>query len=447
MKINTLFGKLAGKSSHFVLSKLGRGSTLPGKLALKFDNDILNTLACDYEVVVITGTNGKTLTTALTVGILKEAFGEVVTNPSGANMISGIATTFLTAKKGKSGKNIAVLEIDEASLSHICDYIRPSLFVFTNIFRDQMDRYGEIYTTYQMILDAAAKIPEATVLMNGDSPLFNSVSLKNPVRYYGFDTKKGQAELAHYNTEGILCPTCQHILKYKLNTYANLGDYICEHCDFKRPELDYKLTQLTSLQHNSSEFVIDDQSYHINIGGLYNIYNALAAVSVAQFFGVESATIKAGFDKSRAVFGRQETFKIGDKECTLVLIKNPVGATQALEMIKLAPYSFSLSVLLNANYADGIDTSWIWDADFEKILDMDISHIIAGGVRHSEIARRLRVTGYDAKRINEVANLSQVFEEIKHQKTRHAYILATYTAMLEFRELLASHQVVRKEMN
>lgn len=447
MKINTLFGKLVGKSSHFVLSKLGRGSTLPGKLALKFDNDILNTLARDYEVVVITGTNGKTLTTALTVGILKEAFGEVVTNPSGANMISGITTTFLTAKKGKSGKNIAVLEIDEASLSRICDYIKPSLFVFTNIFRDQMDRYGEIYTTYQMILDAAQKVPTATVLLNGDSPLFNSVTLKNPVQYYGFDTEKGKPKLAHYNTEGILCPKCQHILKYKLNTYANLGDYICEHCGFRRPELDYKLTQLTSLRHNSSDFVIDGQSYHINIGGLYNIYNALAAVSVAQFFGVEPTTIKTGFDKSRAVFGRQETFKIGDKECTLVLIKNPVGATQALEMIKLAPYPFSLSVLLNANYADGIDTSWIWDADFEQVLNMDIPHMIAGGVRHSEIARRLRVTGYDAEQISEVADLSQVFEEIKNQETKHAYILATYTAMLEFRDLLASHQVVRKEMN
>ena len=447
MKINTLFGKLVGKSSHFVLSKLGRGSTLPGKLALKFDNDILNTLARDYEVVVITGTNGKTLTTALTVGILKEAFGEVVTNPSGANMISGIATTFLTAKKGKSGKNIAVLEIDEASLSRICDYIKPSLFVFTNIFRDQMDRYGEIYTTYQMILDAAQKVPTATVLLNGDSPLFNSVTLKNPVQYYGFDTEKGEPKLAHYNTEGILCPKCQHILKYKLNTYANLGDYICEHCGFRRPELDYKLTELTSLHHNSSEFVIDGQSYHINIGGLYNIYNALAAVSVAQFFGVEPTTIKTGFDKSRAVFGRQETFKIGDKECTLVLIKNPVGATQALEMIKLAPYPFSLSVLLNANYADGIDTSWIWDADFEQVLNMDIPHMIAGGVRHSEIARRLRVTGYNAEQISEVADLSQVFEQIKNQETKHAYILATYTAMLEFRELLASHQVVRKEMN
>lgn len=442
-----MLGTLAGKSSHFVLSKLGRGSTLPGKLALKFDNDILNTLARDYEVVVITGTNGKTLTTALTVGILKEAFDEVVTNPSGANMISGITTTFLTAKKGKSGKNIAVLEIDEASLSRICDYIKPSLFVFTNIFRDQMDRYGEIYTTYQMILDAAQKVPTATVLLNGDSPLFNSVTLKNPVQYYGFDTEKGKPKLAHYNTEGILCPKCQHILKYKLNTYANLGDYICEHCGFRRPELDYKLTQLTSLRHNSSDFVIDGQSYHINIGGLYNIYNALAAVSVAQFFGVEPTTIKTGFDKSRAVFGRQETFKIGDKECTLVLIKNPVGATQALEMIKLAPYPFSLSVLLNANYADGIDTSWIWDADFEQVLNMDIPHMIAGGVRHSEIARRLRVTGYDAEQISEVADLSQVFEEIKNQETKHAYILATYTAMLEFRELLASHQVVRKEMN
>lgn len=442
-----MLGTLAGKSSHFVLSKLGRGSTLPGKLALKFDNDILNTLARDYEVVVITGTNGKTLTTALTVGILKEAFGEVVTNPSGANMISGITTTFLTAKKGKSGKNIAVLEIDEASLSRICDYIKPSLFVFTNIFRDQMDRYGEIYTTYQMILDAAQKVPTATVLLNGDSPLFNSVTLKNPVQYYGFDTEKGEPKLAHYNTEGILCPKCQHILKYKLNTYANLGDYICEHCGFKRPELDYKLTQLTSLRHNSSDFVIDGQSYHINIGGLYNIYNALAAVSVAQFFGVEPTTIKTGFDKSRAVFGRQETFKIGDKECTLVLIKNPVGATQALEMIKLAPYPFSLSVLLNANYADGIDTSWIWDADFEQVLNMDIPHMIAGGVRHSEIARRLRVTGYNAEQISEVADLSRVFEKIKNQETKHAYILATYTAMLEFRELLASHQVVRKEMN
>ena len=156
MKINTLLGIAAGKSSQFILKKLGRGTTLPGKIALKFDKHILDSLAKDYEVVVITGTNGKTLTTALTVGILQEAFGEITTNTSGANMITGITATFLSAKKNKNGKKIAVLEIDEASLARITDFIKPSLIVFTNIFRDQMDRYGEIYTTYQMILDGAS---------------------------------------------------------------------------------------------------------------------------------------------------------------------------------------------------------------------------------------------------------------------------------------------------
>lgn len=445
--MNTLMGIAVGKTSQFILQKMGRGSTLPGKLALKCDPHLLDSLAKDYEIIVITGTNGKTLTTALTVGILKEAYGEVVTNTSGANMITGITSTFLSAKKTKSGKKIAVLEIDEASLPKITKFIKPSLFVFTNIFRDQMDRYGEIYTTYQMILDGAANAPKATILANGDSPLFHSKTVINPVQYYGFATPSHKPELAHYNTEGILCPNCQKILTYHLNTYANLGDYVCQNCGFKRPPLDYSLTELTEITNTSSEFTIDGQSYRINVGGLYNIYNALAAVSVASYLGVNPSQIKAGFDKSKAVFGRQETFKIGDKSCTLVLIKNPVGASQALEMIKLADYPFSLSVLLNANYADGIDTSWIWDADFELITDMPITNINAGGVRHSEIARRLRVTGFDDKAIRQNESLESIFEAIETQETEHAYILATYTAMLEFRDILASHGAVRKEMN
>lgn len=440
-------GITAGKTAQTLLKSMGRGSTYPGKLALQFDKNILDTLAKDYEIVVVTGTNGKTLTTALTVGILKEAYGQVLTNPSGANMITGIVSSFLTAKKGKSGKKIAVLEIDEASLPRITQYIKPSLFVFTNIFRDQMDRYGEIYTTYQLIIDGAKNAPEATILANGDSPLFASKELVNPVKYYGFNTEDHEPQLAHYNTEGILCPKCQAILQYRLNTYANLGHYICLNCDFKRPKLDYQLSALTKTTNVSSAFVIDGQEYSINVGGLYNIYNALAAVSVAEFFGLSPEQIKAGFEKSRAVFGRQETFSIGDKSCTLVLIKNPVGASQALEMIKLADYPFSLSVLLNANYADGIDTSWIWDANFELIQEIDITEINAGGVRHSEIARRLRVSGYDSSKISEKESLEEVMQAIEKQESKHAYILATYTAMLAFRELLASRHVVRKEMN
>lgn len=446
MKLNTALGILAGKSAQFILNRLGRGTTLPGKIALQFDKHILDNLAKDYEIVVVTGTNGKTLTTALTVGILEEAFGPVTTNTSGANMLTGITATFLSAKKNKNGKKIAVLEIDEASLAKVTEFIKPSLIVFTNIFRDQMDRYGEIYTTYQMILDGAAKAPQATILANGDSPLFNSTTIINPVKYYGFATEEGEPALAHYNTEGILCPHCHHILRYKLNTYANLGSYLCLECGFKRPELDYQLTKLTSITHQDSSFVIDGQEYKINIGGLYNIYNALAAVSVAEFFGIAPETIKAGFDKSKAVFGRQETFKVGDKDCTLVLIKNPVGATQAIEMMKLAPHEFTLSVLLNANYADGIDTSWIWDADFEQILQMNIPQIFAGGVRASEIARRLRVTGYDENKIKQINSLENILEAIEQQDGQHAYILATYTAMLELRDLLAQRHAVGKEM-
>lgn len=449
MTLKTLLGIVAGKSAQFILTKLKRGTTYPGSLALKFDKDILDTLAKDYEIIVVTGTNGKTLTTALTVGILKEAFGEIVTNPSGANMITGIVSTFLSAKKSSSGRKIAVLEIDEASLPKVTKYITPSLFVFTNIFRDQMDRYGEIYTTYDMIIQGAKNAPKATILANGDSPIFNSRKLVNPIKYYGFDTESHKATLAHYNTEGILCPNCHTILEYRLNTYANLGNYKCPNpeCGFERPELDYRLTKLVDLTTTSSEFVIDNQDYKINIGGLYNIYNALASVAVAEYLGVSPEVIKRGFDKSKAVFGRQETFTIGEKKCTLVLIKNPVGASQALDMIKLAPYPFSLSVLLNANYADGIDTSWIWDTNFESITDMPITEIFAGGVRHSEIARRLRVTGYDDTKIKQAEQIEDIMTMIEHQETDHAYILATYTAMLEFREILASKHTVKKEMN
>ncbi|MGT2771433.1 lipid II isoglutaminyl synthase subunit MurT [Streptococcus marimammalium] len=446
MKLKTLAGLTAGITSKYILNRLGRGSTLPGKLALYFDKDILKTLVSDYEVIVVTGTNGKTVTTALTVGILKETFGEVITNTSGANMITGITSTFLSAKKSKSGKKIAVLEIDEASLSKVTDYLTPSLFVFTNIFRDQMDRYGEIYTTYQMILDGTKKAPKATIIANGDSPLFSSKKIVNPIKYYGFETDKHEPRLAHYNTEGILCPRCQHILKFKLNTYANLGDYICENCAFSRPKLDYALTELTRITNTYSEFVIDDQRYKNNVGGLYNIYNALAAVSVAKFLEIPAEKIKQGFEKSKAVFGRQETFKIGNTSCTLVLIKNPVGASQALEMIKLAPYPFTLSVLLNANYADGIDTSWIWDANFETIIEMSIPKIYAGGIRYSEIARRLRVTGFPENKITSVPSLEELITNLENQETKHAYILATYTAMLEFRELLANKKAVQKEM-
>ncbi|MDR1568526.1 MAG: Mur ligase family protein [Streptococcaceae bacterium] len=448
MTVQATLAKLIGKSIGFVLQKIfHRGSSYPGAIALKLDPSILKTLSKDYEIIVITGTNGKTLTTALTVQILERAFGKVLTNPTGANMIQGITSTFLAAKPNKNGKNFAVLEIDEASLPKITQYITPSLFVFTNIFRDQMDRYGEIYTTYELILKGAGNAPKATILMNGDSPLFASKEVVNPVKYYGFNHQIGKEQLAHYNTEGVLCPNCHHILHYKMITYANLGDYYCPNCHFKRPKLDYQLTELTEMTNEASSFIIDEIPLKIEVGGLYNIYNALAAASIAEHYGVEADKIQAGLAYDEKVFGRQEKFKLADKTCTLILVKNPVGTNQVLEMIALSPFPFTLVSLLNANYADGIDTSWIWDANYELVNQMNVPLIITSGDRHAEMARRYRVAIDNQEKISEVPKaFEQLIKKIKAAPTSHVYILATYTAMLQLRSDLASHGYIKGGM-
>ncbi|MHC5373579.1 MurT ligase domain-containing protein [Enterococcus sp. LJL120] len=447
MSLRSQLAIAAGKSSQWVLKTFFKGgSSFPGKLALTIDPDVLNSLSKDYQVVVVTGTNGKTLTTALTVNILKQQFPEVLTNPTGANMAQGIVSTFLNAKKQK-GEKFAVLEIDEASLAKVTEYIKPELFVFTNIFRDQMDRYGEIYTTYRLIVEGAAKSPTAPILANGDSPIFNSVATVNPRKYYGFNHEPDQEQMAHYNTDGVLCPTCHHILHYKMITYANLGKYYCPNCGFHRPELDYQLTKMTAMDNVSADFVIDDEQYGIEVGGLYNVYNALAATAVAEYYNVAPEKIRQGLGYDEKVFGRQEEFTIEGKHCTLVLVKNPVGLNQVIDMINLAPYDFSLVSLLNANYADGIDVSWIWDGDYEALAKRNIPEIIAGGDRHHDMALRLKVAGLPEEKIKEEESLSQVIEDIKQLPTEHVYILATYTAVLQLRKELAQKGYIKGGMD
>ncbi|MFV0555704.1 MAG: MurT ligase domain-containing protein [Lactovum sp.] len=445
MTLATFFAKITGKSVAWILETLfHRGSTLPGQIAQKLDPNILSSLSQSYEVIFITGTNGKTLTTALTTAIFKEAGFEVLTNTSGANMITGITSTFLKAKKKEKQKQFAILEIDEASLPKVTDAIKPSLFVFTNIFRDQMDRYGEIYSTYNFLVESSKKAPEATVLLNADSPIFNSKKLENPLKFYGFATEETLPKRAHYNTEGILCPHCHSILDYKMNSYANLGNYLCQNCGFTRPPLDTALTELRELSIHSSEFNIDGEHYKINIGGLYNVYNALTAVAIANFYGLDKEIITAGFEKSKAIFGRQESFNLEGKTVTIILIKNPVGANQAIDLLGLEKEGFSLVTLLNANYADGIDTSWIWDVNFEKLTDFNIHSVITGGVRSDEISRRLLVAGLS--QASSSKDLQAVLSKIKSEKSKQVYVLATYTAMLEFRELLAKENYISAEM-
>ena len=445
MNIRTKFAIEAGKFTRWALQTFTNGgSSLPGKVAHTIDPHILKYLSDHYEVIIVSGTNGKTLTTSLIVQLLKQKYPNILTNPTGANLTQGIVSTFLNHTPVKGEKNIAVLEVDEATIKHITPFIQPKLFVFTNIFRDQMDRFGEIYTTYQYMLDGASFAPEATILSNGDAPIFNSDTLPNPRLYFGFNHAEDGHYQAHYNTDGILCPHCHSILQYNFITYSNLGKYYCPNGDFKRPELDYAVTELTELSLTKSSIKIDGFDFSLPIGGLYNIYNALSAYATARFFGLTPEEIQAGFGQAQRVFGRQETFTLEDKEVMINLIKNPVGFNQIVQLLGYEKDEFSLAVLLNDNYADGQDISWIWDGEFEELAKLTPKQTYIGGIRVDDLETRMEVAGFTT--LTKTENNDDLIEKLKSVPTKKINILATYTALLQLRKDLAKHGYLKEGM-
>lgn len=444
MAIRSSIASALGKSTYWLLRDvLHRGGTsLPGKIATKIDPDILKNLAQDFDVVLVTGTNGKTLTTALITRVLREKYPDIITNPSGSNMIQGITGTLLTAKTAKNQRPLAVLEVDEANVVLITKYIKPKVFVLTNIFRDQLDRYGEIYSTYQKIIDGIKLAPEATIIANGDSPIFQRDDLPNQKIFYGFNHADQSADFkAPANTDGVLSPTDNSILHYHSITYANLGDYFSVTDDFKRPELKYAVTKINQLHPKFSNFDIDGTTFQIEVGGLYNIYNALTAYAVGRFFDVTPEQIHHAFESNAQIFGRQESINVAGKDVTIVLVKNPVGANQTIDMIATESDEYSLMALLNANYADGIDTSWVWDANFEKLHDTKIKHVITGGERYKDFNVRLKMAGFSEQEV--YPDLNDAIKAIKAVPTEKVYVMATYTAMLQLRTHLLEQGYIK----
>ena len=447
MSIKSSISILTGKSSYWFLHTfLKSGSSFPGQIALNIDPNILHTLGEKYDVILVTGTNGKTLTTALTTKILQKSNFDVITNPTGSNMIQGIITAFFAHKNKKNKKQIVVLEADEANIKLICQYLSPKAFVLTNIFRDQMDRYGEIYVTYNKIIEGIKLVPSATLIINGDEPIFMSEKLPNYKLYYGFDNGNYNDNLvAPPNTDGILCPICHHILHYHFIIYGNLGDYFCPNCGFKRPKLDFKVNKIINETPTSSKFEINNYPFEIKVGGQYNIYNTLAAYSVGRFMHIGPKIISEACQYDEKIFGRQETFKINNKKITIILVKNPVGLDQVLNMIGLNKNKFSLFFLLNSQYADGIDTSWIWDSNWEKFVSNNkVTDYVVGGERFKDANLRLKIAGVNSKNITTIHGLDDIINKIKDSKSNDVYILSTYTAMLQLRKLLIDKNYINK---
>lgn len=425
------------------LFRLGEGTALPGWIAEKIDPRFINKIAgrLKHGIVVITGTNGKTTTVKMLVEILYEEGYRVLHNPSGSNLTRGVASSLIQSVNflGTNFKaDIAVFEIDEATMPEAMTKLRPKIVLVTNLFRDQLDRYGELDKTAEIIGKSLRGFSDLLVLLNGDDPLVSSLFKysEGKVKFFGLGDSllntKSKAAL-----DSKHCLECGHELSYLNSYFGHLGDWQCPKCQSKRPSLNYYAYNL-ELKPEASGFNInlhgEETSVILNIPGLYNVYNALAASALGDALDCKKSTISHALKEFSSAFGRLEKFKKENKEITLLLIKNPTGANQALETIFLNKKEKNILLALNDYFADGTDVSWIWDIDFEN-LDLDNNLFICSGVRAEDMALRLKYAGVKISKIILEKDLERATKLLllKTSTAKLSYILPTYTAMMEIR--------------
>jgi UDP-N-acetylmuramyl tripeptide synthase len=378
--------------------------------------------------------------------MLKDSEKYVITNNTGANMLPGIVSCFVEHFSFSSclATKYAVIECDEANVKLFTEYVTPEVITVTNLFRDQLDRYGEVYTTLKKILEGIEKVPLANLVLNGDESLLGDLGLPNRIIYYGFKDSLDKNTIIDINADAKFCKKCKKPYKYNYITYNHLGDFYCENCGYKRPELDYFVDKIEEQTTEGSMVIVNGNECYINQPGTYNIYNALCAYSVAKVCDVTDSVILNSLKNQKSSFGRQESINIDGKDIKIILVKNPAGYNEAINTISLDKRKFSLSVLLNDNYADGRDVSWIWDVNFERLSLLDIDKIIVSGIRLYDIAVRLKVAGLSKDKFAICESYEKILDEIKKCDNDTVYILATYTAMINFRKFLNNKGFIKK---
>lgn len=447
ISIKSILSILAGKITIF-LSKniLKGGTTFPGRLALKLDSNILAKVSESYKVILVTGTNGKTTTTSMIYNIIKENGNHVITNNTGANLFPGIVTTFIDNYKlfGENKQGYAVIEVDEANVKFITEYITPEIITVTNLFRDQLDRYGEVYTTLTKIMEGIENVPTSKLVLNGDESLLGKLGVDNPVKLYGFNTSVNDNQKIEVNADAKFCKFCKNPYEYNFITYNHLGDFYCPECGYKRGNIDYVVNEILDLTAESSSVKIGDLTVNLSQSGVYNIYNALCALAITKELGISEDIIKKSLENQSSSFGRQEILDIEGKAVKIILVKNPAGYNQALDTICLNKDNFSTAFLLNDNYADGRDVSWIWDVDFEKLHTLNIDETYISGMRMYDMAVRLKTAGLDPSHFVLAEEYDKLTENIINSKSDKIYVLATYTAMINYRKYLHAKNYIKK---
>ena len=435
--LRSILAILAGRLVALLCRLFKRGGTsLPGFLALKVDPLLIQRLSTRYQqVIIVTGTNGKTTTTNLLAGILRASGLRVTTNSEGANMPAGVATALLE-QQGE----IAVLEVDEGTLALVTRQVQADVVVITNLLRDQLDRYHELEQLAAVIGRALAGHPAATLILNADDSLVASLGEgRELVRYFGLARTPWSQETTREVLEGHICPHCHQPLEFNFYHYSHLGDYFCPRCSYQRPRADYEGRELQLIP-TGARFALIYQDGEVGLEtpmpGLYNVYNILAAASAALYLGITPETIIRVVASFLPGQGRAETFNLGDRQITLMLVKNPTGLGVALRTLAARQKKMAYLLAINDLAADGRDVSWLWDADLSPLLAAPHSRIICAGFRAGDMAICLKYQGLKVTDLEVIPDPGASVDGLLAQPGKEALILCTYTNLALYRRLL-----------
>jgi UDP-N-acetylmuramyl tripeptide synthase len=422
--------------------RTGRGGTsLPGKALLRMDPDAIGRLAAglDQGSTVLSATNGKTTTAAMIARVLERGGARLVHNRAGANMAGGVATALLEGD-GDTG----LFEVDEFWLDRVVPQIRPRALLLANLFRDQLDRYGELETIADRWAAVVAGF-EGALVLNADDPLVADLGRDRPATtYFGVEDDGMAMAAMQHAADSKHCRRCGAPYAYEAVYLGHLGRYRCPSGDAARPRPDVRATDIVLRGTRGAAFTLrtpeGEARVELPLPGLYNVYNALAAAALTRTLGAGLPDIVAGLASVEAAFGRAETVLLDRRELVLLLIKNPAGANEVLRTLVLEEGEHDLLGILNDKTADGRDVSWVWDADFELLADR-VRRVTCAGTRAEELAVRFKYAGVPDDRIHVEPSLERAVDGAVAGATGRLYALPTYTAMLELRGLLARRGV------
>jgi lipid II isoglutaminyl synthase (glutamine-hydrolysing) len=424
----------------------GGGTTLPGKVLWKLDPAAVDALAARLPrgIAVVSATNGKTTTTAMAAEILG-ADTRLAWNRAGANLMSGIASALVAARRAELG----LFEVDEGALPEALARTRPRVVALGNLFRDQLDRYGELEIVAERWRAAIGELPAATTLVvNGDDPIVGDLAdgRVGALRFGLDDPRQARSGLQHA-ADSKYCVRCGTPYEYAAVYVGHLGDYRCPECGHQRPALDVAARDIELRGLLTSRFRLvapaGEVDVELALPGLYNVYNATAASALSLAVGASLEDVRAGLARFSAAFGRFERIPAGGKSVILLLIKNPAGANEVVRTLEIGVPPV-LVIALNDAIADGQDVSWIWDVDFEPLLE-HAGLVIATGARAAELGLRMSYGGLPADRLEVVPSLEKALDRGLSllEAGTDLVVLPTYTAMLSLRRILEERGAVR----